>query len=73
MLRKGWPHDPAKLPGKWSHDPANWHIASLLPKGSFSPTFHIQCQHAVRPVRDDLPHFKGFPASFGGSDEKVTW
>jgi hypothetical protein len=48
-------------------------IASLLPKGSFSPTFHIQCQHAVRPVRDYLPHFKGFPASFGGSDEKVNW
>jgi hypothetical protein len=48
-------------------------VASLLPKGSFSPAFHIQCQHAVRPVRDDLPHFKGFPASFGGSDEKVNW
>lgn len=48
-------------------------IASLLPKGSFAPTFHIQCQHAVRPVHDDLPHFKGFPAAFGGSDEKVDW
>jgi hypothetical protein len=26
MLRKGWPHDPAKLRGKWPHDPANWQV-----------------------------------------------
>jgi hypothetical protein len=23
MLRKGWPHDPAKLPQKWPHEAAN--------------------------------------------------
>ncbi len=23
MLRKGWPHDPAKLPEKWPHEAAN--------------------------------------------------
>jgi len=23
MLRKGWPHDPAKIAAKWPHDPAN--------------------------------------------------
>src|SRR5580658_8945021 len=23
MLRRGWPHDPAKLPARWPHDPAN--------------------------------------------------
>jgi hypothetical protein len=45
----------------------------LLPKGLFQPAFHIQCRHAVRPVRDDLPHDKGFPARFGGSDETVDW
>jgi hypothetical protein len=27
MLRKGWPHDPAKLRGKWPHDPANRQIS----------------------------------------------
>lgn len=47
--------------------------ASLLPAGSFKPAWHIQCQHALLPVRDDLPHFKGFPAAFGGSDETVDW
>jgi hypothetical protein len=47
--------------------------AYLLPAGIFRPTFHIQCQHALLPVADDLPHFKGFPAIFGGSDECVSW
>jgi hypothetical protein len=45
----------------------------LLPKGTFRPTFHIQCQFAVRPVKDDLPHYKAYPAQFGGSDETVDW
>lgn len=45
----------------------------LLPKGLFKPAFHIQCQHALLPVRDDLPHYKGFPPLFGGSDEQVPW
>jgi hypothetical protein len=45
----------------------------LLPKGTFTPTFHIQCQFAVRPVRDDLPHFKALPTQFGGSGETVEW
>jgi hypothetical protein len=47
--------------------------ATLLPKGKFKPTFHIQCQDAVLPVKDALPHFKSFPASFGGSDDLVDW
>jgi hypothetical protein len=45
----------------------------LLPAGTFKPAFHMQCQFAVRPIKDDLPHFKGFPARFGGSDETVEW
>lgn len=45
----------------------------LLPAGTFQPGFHNQCQYAVVPVKDDLPHFRGLPASFGGSDEKVGW
>ena len=45
----------------------------LLPKGEFKPQFHVQCQYAVLPIVDSLPHYKGFPASFGGSDEVVSW
>jgi len=47
--------------------------AYLLPKGSFSPQFHVQCQYAVLPVVDDLPHYKGFPAAFGGKEEFMEW
>jgi hypothetical protein len=45
----------------------------LLPTEMFKPAFHSQCQHAVLPVKDDLPHFKTIPASFGGTDERVAW
>ncbi len=45
----------------------------LLQPRQFNATFHMQCQFAVRPVRDDLPHFKSRPARFGGSDETVDW
>lgn len=45
----------------------------LFPSDMFKPTFHSQCQYAVLPVKDDLPHFKGLPASFGGTDETVGW
>ncbi|MFT4047173.1 MAG: GFA family protein [Solimonas sp.] len=47
--------------------------ASRLPKGQFRPQFHVQCQHAILPVVDALPHYKAFPAAFGGSDERVGW
>lgn len=47
--------------------------ANLLPAGKFQPGFHIQCGYARLPVKDGLPHFKGFPAKFGGSDEPVGW
>jgi hypothetical protein len=45
----------------------------LLPPGKFEPKFHNQCRYAVLPVRDELPHFKGLPAIFGGNDETVGW
>jgi hypothetical protein len=45
----------------------------LVPADKFEPKFHNQCQHAVIPVKDELPHFKGLPASFGGTDETVGW
>ena len=47
--------------------------AALAPAGFFKPLFHVQCQYAVRPVKDDLPHYKAFPRRFGGTDELVTW
>ena len=45
----------------------------LLPPGAFKPAFHVQCQFAVRPVKDELPHYKAMPPQFRGSDEKVDW
>lgn len=47
--------------------------ADRLPAGLFRPRFHIQCRHAHLPVRDELPHYAGFPPEFGGSDERVAW
>lgn len=47
--------------------------ATLLPKEQFKPQFHLQCQHAVLPVIDNLPHYKDLPAIFGGTDELVAW
>ena len=48
-------------------------IAHLLPPGVFKPQLHIMCKDAMVPMKDDLPHFAGFPASLGGSDDKVDW
>lgn len=47
--------------------------AYLLPEGMFQPAFHQQCQYSVIPVKDNLPHFKGYPASMGGVDDLVGW
>ena len=46
---------------------------NLLPPGMFKPQFHINCEFAVLPVKDDLPHYKSLPQVFGGSDEVVDW
>ena len=35
--------------------------AYLLPAGVFRPQFHVQCQHAVLPVVDDLPALQRLP------------
>jgi hypothetical protein len=45
----------------------------LLPADMFKPAFHIHSQHAVLPVKDELPHFRTLPESFGGKDETVAW
>jgi len=47
--------------------------AYLLPKGMFKPQFHVQCAHALLPVVDSLPHYRGFPPGFGGAEEFVAW
>ena len=58
-------------------DPAGMGVhgisAYLLPPGVFKPQLHIMCKDALMPVKDNLPHFAGFPASLGGSDDKVDW
>ena len=48
-------------------------VAAILPEGKFQPTYHVQCQHSRMPVRDELPHYRGYPAVLGGSDETVSW
>ncbi len=45
----------------------------LLPGEGFRPQFHMQCQFAVRPVSDDLPHYRSRAPQFRGSDERVDW
>ena len=45
----------------------------LLPAEGRKPMFHVHCKYAVLPVVDELPHYSGLPASFGGSDERVGW
>jgi hypothetical protein len=45
----------------------------LLPEGAFEPAFHMHCRFALLPVRDPLPHYRGLPSAFGGSDEVVAW
>jgi membrane protease YdiL (CAAX protease family) len=47
--------------------------AAQFPEGMFSPEFHIQCRYATAPVEDNLPHYKGTPARFNGSDELMSW
>ena len=59
----------AEVPGH----PVRGLNADLLPAGMFNPEFHSQCRYAAAPVRDELPHYSGTPASFGGSDQIMEW
>ena len=47
--------------------------AQILPPGLFTPEFHMQCRYARMPVCDSLPHYKGIPARFNGSDDLMPW
>ncbi len=44
-----------------------------LAPSSFKPQFHINCQRAVAPVVDSLPHYADLPEAFGGSGKMVDW
>lgn len=41
--------------------------ASLYPAGAFKPTAHLQCQNAVIPLKDDLPHYRAW------SGDLISW
>src|SRR5215475_2403899 len=45
----------------------------LLPQERFHAQYHMQCQFAVRPVVDDLPHYKSRAPQFGGPSDTVDW
>lgn len=55
-------------------NPNAWGLNACLPGSSnFIPKMHINCESAVLPVRDGLPHYRTVPAAFGGTDETVDW
>lgn len=45
----------------------------LLPAEEFHPQYHMQCQFAVRPIRDGLQHYYSRAPQFDGPDECVDW
>lgn len=44
---------------------------TLLP--DFKAELHINCESALAPVRDDLPHYANSPESFGGDGKLAEW
>jgi hypothetical protein len=47
--------------------------AELFPVAAFKPEFHVQCRYSPAPIEDNLPHYKGNPERFFGSDELMSW
>jgi hypothetical protein len=45
--------------------------AATIPTLQFQPGVHVNYAQTVLPMRDALPKFKDFPASFGGSGEQI--
>lgn len=43
--------------------------ACIFDDYEINPTFHINYESTVLPIKDGLPKFKDFPAALGGSDE----
>lgn len=43
----------------------------LLP--TFRPLMHINCESAVTPVKDALPHYLRMPKAFGGDGALADW
>lgn len=44
---------------------------ALLP--DFQARMHINCESALAPVRDGLPHYLRMPSAFGGDDMLADW
>ncbi len=61
------------LYGEHDSSPFRGVNAALFPEGAFHPTAHFYCGYAVAPVADALPHYRDFPAEFGGSGELMDW
>jgi hypothetical protein len=47
-------------------------FAPMIPDLSFKPMVHLHYAETVLPMRDGLPKYKDYPASFGGSDELMA-
>jgi hypothetical protein len=47
-------------------------FAATIPDFPFTPALHVHYAETVLPMRDGLPKFKDYPASFGGSDEMMA-
>ncbi len=43
----------------------------LLP--DFRASMHINCESAISPVMDNLPHYLRMPKAFGGDDALAGW
>jgi hypothetical protein len=48
-------------------------VSSLFPPGAFQPAWHQMCRFSSVQVRDELPHYAGYPTVMGGSDHIVDW
>lgn len=46
--------------------------AATIPTFKHTPGLHVNYQETVLPMKDGLPKFKDFPASFGGSGEQIN-
>jgi len=47
--------------------------ATLKGAPRFTPRLHINCESALAPVSDGLPHYARLPSAMGGDDERVDW
>ena len=46
--------------------------SSVINNFDFKPSFHVNYQETVQPMKDGLPKFKDMPAEAGGTGEELT-